>query len=112
MFLELLRQEKEVFFFRDRKECDFVLKEEGSQGQKITGAIQVSTYFENPAVRKREIEGLMGAMQEYGLEEGLILTLDDEKVLEINVGGQDGKEMRKIFVKPVWKWLFEHKGRY
>ena len=55
------------------------------------------------AVREREILGLMEAMEEYGLEEGLILTLDDEEVLKIE--GKDG--MKKIVVKPVWKWMLE-----
>ncbi len=109
VFLELLRRGKELFFFRDRRECDFVVKGEGRQGQEFSGAIQVSTYFGNPAVREREIEGLLGAMQEFGLEEGLILTLDDEEMLELNdeeVSGQ-GWMNKKILVKPVWKWLIE-----
>ncbi|HII01681.1 TPA: ATP-binding protein [Methanosarcinaceae archaeon] len=109
VFLELLRREKEVFFFRDRRECDFVVKHDVGQGQEIMEAIQVSTYFGDPTVRKREIGGLLGAMKEYGLKEGLILTLDEEEVLEINneeVLGQ-GRENKKILVKPVWKWLIE-----
>jgi len=38
-------------------------------------------------------------MNAYKLDEGLILTLEEEKILEFK-----GK---KIHVKPVWKWLFE-----
>ncbi|MCQ1536868.1 ATP-binding protein [Methanosarcina sp. KYL-1] len=103
VFLELLRRRKEVSYFRDRKECDFVVREAGAA--KITEVIQVSTYFGNPAVRERELAGLLGAMKEYGLGEGLILTLADEEVLELECEGWGGKENRKIVVKPVWKWM-------
>ena len=42
-------------------------------------------------------------MEDYGLEEGLILTMDDEEVLFI-----EGKaEKKKIMVKSVWKWMLE-----
>ena len=101
VFLELLRREKQVFYFRNRKECDFLIKEKDSQ--KISAAIQVSVYFGSPAAREREILGLMEALDEYGLEEGLILTMDDEEVLRIE--GKDGK--KTITVKSVWKWMLE-----
>lgn len=101
ILLELLRREGQVFYFRNRKECDFLIKEADSQ--KISAAIQASIYFGSQAVREREVSGLLEAMEEYGLEEGLILTLDDEEVLRIE--GKDGK--KKITVKPAWKWMLE-----
>ncbi len=101
VLLELLRREKQLFYFRNKKECDFLIKEENSQ--KVSDAIQASIHLGSQAVREREILGLMEAMEEYGLEEGLILTLDDEEVLKIE--GKDG--MKKIVVKPVWKWMLE-----
>ncbi len=88
IFLELLRREKQVFYFRNRKECDFLIKEEDSQ--KVSAAIQASIHFGSQTVREREVLGLMEAMEEYGLEEGLILTMDDEEVLKIE--GKDGNE--------------------
>ena len=102
VFLELLRQGKQASYFRDRRECDFLLTEKDSQA--VTAAVQVSVYFGSPAVREREILGLMTAMEEYGLNEGLILTMDDEEVLEI--AGRDG-EKRKIIINSVWKWMLE-----
>jgi uncharacterized protein len=101
IFLELLRQGKQVFYFQNRKECDFLIKERDSQ--KVSAAIQVSIHFGSQAVRERETLGLLEAMEEYGLEEGLILTMDDEEILRIN--GKDG--MKKILVKPAWKWMLE-----
>jgi uncharacterized protein len=101
ILLELLRHEKQVFYFQNRKECDFLIKEKDSQ--KVSAAIQASLYFGSQAVRERELLGLMEAMEEYGLEEGVILTLDDEETLRIE--GKDG--MKKIVVKPAWKWMLE-----
>lgn len=101
VFLELLKRGKQLFYFRNKKECDFLIKEE--DGQKISAAIQVSIHFVSPAVREREVLGLMEAMEEYGLEEGLILTMDDEEVLKVE--GKDGT--KKIMIKPAWKWMLE-----
>lgn len=101
VFLELLRQEKQIFYFRNRNECDFLIKEKDSQ--KVSAAIQTCIHFGSQVVREREVLGLMEVMEEYGLEEGLILTMDDEEVLKIE--GKDGQ--KKIIVKSVWKWMLE-----
>ncbi|WP_440948525.1 ATP-binding protein [Methanosarcina sp. T3] len=102
VFLELLRQGKQVSYFRDSRECDFLITEKDSTAVKA--AVQVSVYFGNPAVREREVLGLLAAMEEYGLNEGLILTMDDEGVME--VPGGDG-EKKRIIVNSVWKWMLE-----
>ncbi len=101
VFLELLRREKQVFYFRNQRECDFIIKEKDSQ--KVSAAIQISVCFGNPAVMEREILGLTEAMDEYGLEEGLILTMDEEET--IRVDGKNGKKI--VMVKSVWKWMLE-----
>jgi predicted AAA+ superfamily ATPase len=101
VFLELLRREKQVFYFRNERECDFVIKEKDSQ--KISAVIQISICFGSPAVREREILGLTEALDEYGLEEGLILTMDDEETVKVE--GKNGKKI--IMVKSVWKWMLE-----
>jgi predicted AAA+ superfamily ATPase len=95
VFIELLRREKETYYHLEKKECDFVLRE----GLRISEAIQVSLDLSSPETYKREIEGLIEAMTAYKLDEGLILTLEEEKVLDFK-----GK---KIIIKPVWKWLLE-----
>ncbi|NLN44334.1 MAG: ATP-binding protein [Methanosarcina sp.] len=101
VFLELLRREKQIFYFRNKRECDFVIKEKDSQ--RISAAIQASVCFGSPAVREREVLGLTEALDEYGLEEGLILTMDDEEIVKVE--GKNGKKI--IMVKPVWKWMME-----
>jgi predicted AAA+ superfamily ATPase len=96
VFVELLRKEKELYYHSEKKECDFVLRE----GLRIGEAIQVSVdLMNNPETRKREIEGLTEAMAAYKLDRGLILTFEEDNILD--AGG------KKIVVKPVWKWLLE-----
>ena len=41
-------------------------------------AIQVTKSLEDPDVRERELRGLVEAMNQYQLTEGIILTLDEE----------------------------------
>ena len=88
------RQGQEIFFFKGKRECDFVVKEK----EKITQAVQVC--FEiNEKNKDREIKGLLEAMEYFQLQEGIILTYDQEKtIVESN---------KKIKVLPVWKWLLE-----
>ena len=97
VFIELIRRRFEVYYHAKKKECDFVIKE----GLKITKAIQVCLTIDSPTTRQREVDGLLEALKEYKLKEGLILSLDKED--EIVFGD------KKIIIKPVWKWLLEEK---
>lgn len=99
VYLQLLRQGKEIYYHRGKYECDFLVRE----GMQIVSAIQV-TYQLHAKNRQREVMGLMEALKSYGLQEGVILTLDDEGSLE-----EEGKTIRII---PVWKWLLEGPGGY
>ncbi|WP_321429341.1 ATP-binding protein [uncultured Methanolobus sp.] len=96
VFLSLKRKDCQIYFHKDKKECDFVIKD----GFEIREAIQVTQNIEDSVTRKREIEGLKEAMDEYELKEGLILTeyTEEEIVLQ---------DKRTIIVKPIWKWLLE-----
>ena len=95
VFLELKRNGLEIYYHRQKKECDFIIKE----GLKIIQAIQVTKSLSDSNTSKREIDGLIEAMKVHDLKEGLILTDDEE-----NEFIQDGF---KIIVKPIWKWLLE-----
>ena len=48
-------------------------------------------------VKNREINGLMEAMSLYNLQEGLILTENEQDTIELNGF--------KIAIIPIWKWL-------
>lgn len=94
VFLGLRRKFKDIFYFQDKNECDFIIKEK----DKITQAIQVCYDF-NEENKTREISGLMSALKEFNLKKGFILTYnqDDEFLIED----------KEIKVLPVWKWLLE-----
>lgn len=95
VFLKLKRNGLEIYYHRQKKECDFIIKE----GLDMIQAIQVTKSLSDINTNKREIDGLIEAMKVHDLKEGLILTDDEE-----NEFIQDGF---KIIVKPIWKWLLE-----
>ena len=95
VFIELVRRGNEIYYHAKKNECDFIIKE----GLKITKAIQVCLILDNVVTKERETDGLIEAMKEYKLKEGLILTLDKEEGIVV--------EDKKITIKPVWKWLLE-----
>ena len=93
VFIELKRRAKDIYYHHGKKECDFVIREKN----RIVEAIQVSWSVYNSETRKREVDGLIEALDCYGLNEGLILTDSEEDLVE-----QDGY---RIKINPVWKWL-------
>lgn len=97
VFIELLRKGYEVYFHQAKKECDFIIKE----GINITQAMQVCRTLQDEETKKRELEGLKEALDMYRLNEGMILTEDEEDEI--------AAEGRRIIVKPVWKWLLEQR---
>jgi predicted AAA+ superfamily ATPase len=96
VFITLRHKNKDIFYFQDKKECDFVIKEK----EKIIQAIQVC-YNLNEETQEREIKGLLEALKEFKLREGLILTYNQEDRFVI--------EDKIIKAIPVWKWLLEKK---
>ena len=94
VFIQLMRSGSEIFYFSGKRECDFVLKDQ----KKMSRAIQVCYEFTTEN-REREIGGLIEAMAAFNLEQGMILTYDQEDELK-----QEGKT---ILIKPAWKWILE-----
>lgn len=93
VFLHLKMLGKEIFFHKGQTECDFILRE----GNQITQAIQVTAGFTDDEVKKREVNGLVEALETYNLSEGLILTEHDEETFRVG-------ELQ-IIVLPIWKWM-------
>lgn len=92
--VELFRRGMETYYFRNRNECDFIVK----KGRMPIHAIQVCWELTRRN-EKREIGGLVDACSFLGLNSGTILTYD-----------QDGKHEKggvRISVRPVWRWLLE-----
>ena len=80
VFIKLNQKNNEIYFHKDKKECDFIIRE----GIKIKHAIQVTQSLEDEKTKQREIEGLLEAIKKYKLKEGLILTEDEESEEIIN----------------------------
>ena len=91
VFNELRRRREEIYFHKQKYECDFLIKKE----LKITQAFQVTRSLKEKSTKEREIKGLLEAMQTHQLSKGTILTMDEE--------GEE-KELG-IDILPVWKWL-------
>ncbi|MFH1054561.1 MAG: ATP-binding protein [Candidatus Altiarchaeota archaeon] len=95
VYLALKRRYEDIFYHKSRYECDFLIKER----LKITHAIQVSLTLKDEETRKREVRGLLEAMDEHKLREGLIVTANES--MRIKEGG------KRITVKSAHEWLLE-----
>jgi len=90
VFLHLRRKYKEIYYFKRKHECDFVVKDKG----KVIFAVQVChTLTEDN--KEREVNGLKEAMKELKIETGVILTLNQDDKLD------------DIPIKSAWKWMRE-----
>ena len=96
VYVELRRREQEAFYYHDKQECDFVVRENAH----ITKAYQVTSSLADADTRRREINGLVAAMDAFDLKEGVIITLDETEELTLDNG-------RKIYVIPFYRWVFE-----
>lgn len=93
VFIELKRRGCDVFYYADKKECDFVVR----QGGAITQAYQVTVSMKDEKTRKREIDGLVESMRTFGLSEGYIITMDEKEEIRL--------EDALIHVLPAWEWM-------
>ncbi|MBS3149704.1 ATP-binding protein [Candidatus Woesearchaeota archaeon] len=95
VFINLRKMYTDIFYFQEKGECDFVVKE----GTKISRAIQVC-YDLNEDNKEREINGLLEALEMFDLKEGTILTYNQEDKLK--------SKNRNIKVLPIWRWLSQN----
>lgn len=92
VFLELKRKGYEMFYHKERGECDFMAR--GPDG----GLLPIQVAFEvNPQNRERELGGLVEGCKRAGLGRGWIITYEQEERFE-----QDGVEVHLV---PVTRWL-------
>ena len=95
VFIELKRRAKDIFYYRNKGECDFVV----SKNKQLENTIQVC-YELNHDNLQREVTGIVEAMDELNINSGLILTMNqDDQIVKGN---------KNIIVKPVWKWMLEN----
>lgn len=92
VFVRLLQRGEKIFYFKDKNECDFVIK----TGMKISQAIQVTKQLDKNT-EEREMKGLLEAMKKFNLKDGWLLTKDQEEERKI--------DDKNIHIMPVWKWM-------
>lgn len=95
VYIELKRRGKNLYYFKDKSECDFLIQEKNN----IVQAIQVTQKI-NETNEKREFNGLINAFNRLNIKNGLILTENQSKIQTIN--------SHKIIIKPIWQWLLEN----
>ena len=88
VLVELKRRGEEVYFWREKREVDFILRE----GDRLT-AMNITYTNEIP---KREIEGLLEFKEKYKNAKLKIITKEVDKTDE-----------NGIEYIPLWKWLLE-----
>ncbi|MEP7268650.1 MAG: ATP-binding protein [Saprospiraceae bacterium] len=91
VFIELRKKTKQVFYFEQNTECDFVTNQLNQGLQCFQVSILVTG--EN---RDREVNGLLGALDFFKLDTGYIITLNQEDVIKI--------QNKIIHLIPFWKW--------
>src|SRR3989344_5573011 len=93
VFITLIKNQKEVFYHKGYYECDFIVRE----GRKIVQAIQVTLSLQDESVKKREVKGLLEALNSHNLSEGIIITEKEKSSFDI--------EGKKVHVIPLYEWL-------
>ena len=96
VFLHLRRRGEEIFFYRDKVECDFIVVDRG----QVMAAYQVC-FDLNEENLDREIRGLQSALEQFDLQRGTILTYNQEGIEELPGG-------RQADIVPVWRWMLEN----
>jgi predicted AAA+ superfamily ATPase len=99
VFIQLKRLFEKVFFLRNKVECDFFIRDKDS-----TRVMQVCYSLEDEGTRRREVKGLMQAMNRFGLQEGAILTAGAEETFIV-----EGKTIQTM---PAWKALLQMENDY
>ncbi len=95
VYLEIRRSEKNIFFHRNKSECDFIVTQKG----RVNSAIQVCYELSSVNI-KRELKGLREAMELFNLPHGQVVTYAQSNS-DVKLDTPD------ITVKPAWQWLLE-----
>ncbi len=79
VFLEFLKSGKEIFYFKNQHECDFIIKEDSQPTP-----VQVSWDLHDKNTRERELKGLAEACNYLDTKSGIILCFDSEEEIFYN----------------------------
>ncbi|MBS3123422.1 ATP-binding protein [Candidatus Woesearchaeota archaeon] len=87
VYLQLRRKYKDIFYFKGKKECDFVIKE-----KKIVKELIQVCWEINSDNQERELSGLKEAAEELKCEQQLIITFNQED------------KLGDVKLIPFWRW--------
>jgi hypothetical protein len=95
VFLELIRKGNEIYYHKmqNGQEVDFIIVSKN----KVIKLIQVAWDLDEEKTKSREVNNLIKAMEEFKLNNGVILTFEYEENIKI------GKYV--VHVLPVYQWL-------
>ena len=91
VFMQLRRYTHEIFYFSEKKECDFVVFQNG----KLESLYQVSWLLDQNNM-DRELAGLIEAMEFFGQNNAKIITFDQSDIFNI--------EGKTIIAQPFHEW--------
>jgi predicted AAA+ superfamily ATPase len=84
VYLALRRLSADLFYFSDKHDCDFVLVKQGQCQQLVQVCYEVT-----PENLDREVNGLLEAMDYFGLKTGTIVTFNQNDQLSYDQGSID-----------------------
>jgi len=91
-FLHLRRRTKNIYYYKGTQEVDFYAKLDEKEI-----LVNISYEIKDEKTRKREVNGLIEAMDYFHLQESYLITQDEKETLEI--------EGKNIFILPMVEWL-------
>jgi uncharacterized protein len=92
VLLELVKAGREVFYFKEKYECDFIVR----NGSSLK-ALQVAWQLEDDTTQSREIRGLVEACRKLNLQHGQIICFDHKKRIE--------KDGVAVDITPFYEWI-------
>ncbi|MBY0544465.1 MAG: ATP-binding protein [Gammaproteobacteria bacterium] len=97
VFIALRRLFKKIYYYKTKngREIDFIVK----KNDHSTILIQVCESIAEELTRKREITALNEAMSELNIQSSIIVTRNDDTVINVESGSID--------VVPAWRFLFD-----
>jgi len=94
VFLHLRRLTKDVYYFKEKQEVDFYAKV-----NTHAYLVNVSYKIDDPITRKRELDGLVEAMNYFKLSKSYLITSEEDQIIQI--------DDKKIYIVPLFRWLLE-----
>jgi len=96
--LEILKSGKELMYFKDNLECDFIIR-----NKKSFSPVQVSYSIQDSDTDEREINGLLKACEYLKVKKGTIVTFEEEDNLKV--------KNYEIEVIPAWRFILGTLGK-